>query len=389
MHRRPTGIILFEGGFRPFFLAAGIWAVAALGLWLGALAGGPMPPSLFDPLAWHAHEMIFGYAMAVIAGFLLTAIPNWTGRLPIRGRPLAALAGLWLAGRLACLGSAALGTWPAAALDLAFPALLLAAAAREIVAGRNRRNLVMVAMLAVLLAANLLVHLHYAMGWDLAAYGWRLGLAAVLFLIALVGGRIVPSFTRNWLVKRQSPALPAAFGRFDQAALLATAAALIAWTVRPESAAAGWLALAAAALNGLRLGRWRGWRTLAEPLLTILHLGYGWLVLGLGLLGLSLLTPWVPAAAALHALAAGAVATMTVAVMTRATLGHSGRALTAGAGTVTLYALVMAAAALRVAAPFFDDAAAAMTLAAGLLWIAGFGLFVLLYGPLLVAPRQS
>ncbi len=391
--RAYSGPAILAVGFRPFFLGAGLWAAGAVALWLAQLAGWPALPSAFDPIAWHAHEMLFGYVTAVIAGFLLTAIPNWTGRLPVCGRQLGGLFALWCAGRVAIGVSAWIGPAPAAALDLAFPAALCAVVLREIAAGGNWRNLPVAAIVAVLAASNGLVHLEVLglaptqyLGADL---GLRLGIAAVAVLIMLVGGRVVPSFTRNWLAKRGEAVLPRPFGRLDRLAVAATVAAGLAWTFAPEAPASGALALLAAALGGARLAGWRGHRTRAEPLVWVLHLGYAWLVAGFALLGAAVLVPALPQSAALHALTAGAMGTMTLAIMTRATLGHSGRALTAGPGTAAIYALVGAAALMRVLAPLTALDAALLFGLSGLAWIGAFALFVILYGPLLVGRRRA
>jgi uncharacterized protein involved in response to NO len=184
--------------FRPMFLAAGSWAIVGIAISLAMFLGYLRLPTRFDPLTWHIHEMLFGFVMASVAGFLLTAIPNWTGRLPVRGYPLAVLAGLWLLGRLACLISAHLPAWLAIVADLSFPVVLLAVAAREIIVGRNWRNLPMTAPLAVFIISDVLMHLE-SMGISVpAGLGWRLGLAAPILLISVIGGRIIPSFTRNW-----------------------------------------------------------------------------------------------------------------------------------------------------------------------------------------------
>jgi len=395
--RAYSGPAILAVGFRPFFLGAGLWAAGAVALWLAQLAGWPALPSAFDPIAWHAHEMLFGYVTAVIAGFLLTAIPNWTGRLPVCGRQLGGLFALWCAGRVAVGVSAWIGPAPAAALDLAFPVALCAVVLREILAGGNWRNLPVAAIVAVLAASNGLVHLEalglapaQGLGADLGAdLGLRLGIAAVAVLIALVGGRVVPSFTRNWLAKRGEAVLPRPFGRLDRLAVAATVAAGLAWTFAPEAPASGALALLAAALGGARLAGWRGHRTRAEPLVWVLHLGYAWLVAGFALLGAAVLVPALPQTAALHALTAGAMGTMTLAIMTRATLGHSGRALTAGPGTAAIYALVGAAALMRVLAPLTALDAALLFGLSGLAWIGAFSLFVILYGPLLVGRRRA
>lgn len=385
---RATSAFLTQG-FRPFFLAAGAWAAIALGLWIAMLAEGAALPSRFDPLAWHIHEMLFGYVMAAIAGFLLTAIPNWTGRLPIAGGRLALLAGLWLLGRIACLVSSHLPAWLAAAADLAFPAALVLAVTREIIAGRSWKNLPVAVPVAVLTIADLLMHLESDGAAVPAGLGWRLALAAVTILISVVGGRIIPSFTRNWLAKRGARRLPAAHGRVDTIALFALHAGLIAWAVFPASRPVGTLLILGAMLNLWRLCRWRGGATIAEPLLFILHLGYGWLVLGAGLLGASLLTPAIPQASGIHALTAGAIGTMTLAVMTRATRGHTGRTLTADPLTRLIYLLVTFAAVTRVVAAFGSDWMMSLLLLSGGLWIAAFALFALVYGRMLLSPRQA
>ncbi len=387
--RAYSGPAVLALGFRPFFLGAAVWAAGAVALWLAQLAGWPALPSAFDPIAWHAHEMLFGYVTAVIAGFLLTAIPNWTGRLPVCGRQLGGLFALWCAGRAAVGVSAWIGPAPAAALDLAFPVVLCAVVLREIAAGRNWRNLPVATIIAVLAASDGLVHLEALGLAPTADLGLRLGIAAVAVLIALVGGRVVPSFTRNWLAKRGEDVLPRPFGGLDRLAVAVTIAAGLAWTIAPEAAASGALALLAAALGAARLAGWRGQRTLAEPLVWVLHLGYAWLVAGFAFLGAAVLVPALPQAAALHALTAGAMGTMTLAIMTRATLGHSGRALTAGPGTAAIYALVGAAALLRVLAPLTALDAALLFGLSGLAWIGAFALFVVLYGPLLVGPRRA
>jgi uncharacterized protein involved in response to NO len=374
-------------GFRPFFLVASLWSIVAILLWLPLWEGHILLPTAFDPLAWHVHEMLFGYAAAVVAGFLLTAIPNWTGRLPLAGLPLAVLVAFWLAGRIAVAFSERIGPEAAALIDLSFPALFLAIVAREILAGRNWRNLPMTAALAALLVANAAMHGEALGLTDSGPFGQRLGLATLILLIGLVGGRVVPSFTRNWLVKRGETATPASFGGFDRAAIALMLAGLLAWTVRPDATASGALLVAAGLVSLVRLARWRGHRTLAEPLVWSLHLGFAWVPVGLLLTGLAPLAG-ISAAAGAHALGAGAVGAMTLAVMTRATLGHSGRTLAADRATTALYLLVHLAAGLRVAAAFADTASSPLLMAATAAWLAAFGLFVLRYGPLLLVPSK-
>ncbi len=376
-----------EMGFRPLFLAAGAWAALALAVWLSALAGLWEIPSVFDATLWHAHEMIFGFAAAAIGGFLLTAIPNWTTRPPVRGWTLGLLALAWLAGRLAMMFSEIIGAPAAAVVDLLYLTALVALAAREIVAGGNPRNLPIAGVVGVIAIANALVHLEVIGGPESAAFGTRLAIVCIALLVSLIGGRIVPAFTRNWLVARESASLPAAVGRLDHATLVATLLAGLVWAVFPERAESGWLALLAGLLHLVRLGRWQGHRTLSDPLLWVLHLAYLWLAAGFLLLGGAVLWPELPLSAALHALTAGAFSTMILAVMTRASLGHAGRELRAGPGDVSAFLLVTAAALARLAAPVVSEPWVIM--ASGVLWIAGFGLFVVLYLPVFLSPAAK
>ncbi len=382
--RRYAGPAILERGFRPFFLVAGLWAALAVVLWLAMIAGVFALPSALGPIDWHAHEMLFGYGAAAIAGFLLTAIPNWTGRLPVRGSRLAFLVALWAAGRLAVAASAWIGFEAVAAVDLAFLLVLWATILREILAGRNWRNLIVAGLVGVLVVSNLLIHLEYLGLAETADLGYRLAITDILLLVTLIGGRIVPSFTRNWLAKGGEAVFPSPFGRLDRLALAASLAAALCWTFLPEGGVTGVVVLFAALANGLRLARWRGHKTLAEPLVWVLHLGYGWIAAGFALLAVSLLTSALPQTAAIHALTAGAVGTMTLAVMTRATLGHTGRTLTAGSWTTAIYVFVTASGFLRVVSPLVADVEMAVVVLAGLCWIAAFGLFVAIYGPLLL-----
>jgi uncharacterized protein involved in response to NO len=388
--RRHTGAIFLSAGFRPFFLLAAVWACVAVPLWLALYVGEASLPSRLPPAVWHAHEMVFGYGSAVVAGFLLTAIPNWTGRLPVRGAPLAVLAALWIAGRLAELTSGAIGPIAASAIDLAFPLGFLGVVAREIVAGRNWRNLPMTGALTLLLIGDLLVHLDALDLAPTASLGDRIGVATLLMLITLVGGRIVPSFTRNWLAReRPEVALPAPFGPLDRIALGIVALTLLAWVFADGTAVAPWIEFAGGIAVAARLVRWRGTATGREPLLWILHLGYAWLAIGFLLLAGMAFFPLLPETTALHALTVGAIGTMTLAVMTRATLGHTGRPLTAGPWTIAIYGLVTLATLARVLAPIGGAEYLTALHLAGAAWSAAFGLFAALYGRPLLSPRAE
>jgi uncharacterized protein involved in response to NO len=389
-YRPTTAPALFSAGFRPFFLLSGLWAFCAVPLWILAFAGNTTLPVLLTGPVWHAHEMVFGFGMATVAGFLLTAVPNWTGRMPLQGAPLIGLVALWIAGRLAMLTSAWLGPLPAAIIDLAFPVAFLLVIGREILTGRNWRNLPVLAALSVLLIANLLVHVGALEIRDTGSLGNRLGIATLLALITLIGGRIVPSFTRNWLAKqRPNVRSPESFGRVDQGAMAVTLLALCAWTIVPGSSLTAVLALLAAVANAVRLRRWRGFSVLAEPLLWVMHLGYAWLTVGLLLVAGGSVVELLSPTAALHALTVGAIGTMTLGVMTRATLGHTGRALTAGSGTTIAFGLVSVSATIRVLAPMLPPEYLPLLDLSAAAWSGAFGLFVVLYAGLLTTPRPT
>ena len=387
--RMAASMPFLRGGFRPFFFGGAAWAVIALILWLSALLGGLTLPSAFEPLAWHRHEMLFGFVGAIVAGFLLTAIPNWTGRLPIAGVPLASLFGFWLLGRLALFWSDPIGLASAAVLDVGFYLVFALVAGREVLASKNR-NLPVVALVLLFGTANAA---DYAgvVGWiaDEDA-GSRAGIAIVTMMISLIGGRVIPSFTRNWMSKQgYTQNLPGQPTRFDLLTLAVTGAALGGWVLAPQEALVGWALGAAGLMQAVRLARWSGWRTLRDPMVLFLHVGYVWVPLGLLSLALSILSSAFPRTAAIHALTAGAMASMILAVMTRATLGHTGREIKAGPGTTVAFALVTAGAVLRVGAGLgFLDYRAGMELG-GTAWAGAFLLFLVLYGPALFRSRYG
>ncbi|MCA8907539.1 MAG: NnrS family protein [Rhodospirillaceae bacterium] len=380
---------LFSYGFRPFFLFAGIHAAATIVLWVANVTLGLNLTGALDPLSWHIHEMIWGFAAAAVAGFALTAIPNWTGRLPIAGRPLMGLALLWVLGRCVVL-LPGVPLIVAAVLDVIFPFVLALAAMREIAAGHNWRNLPVVTALVLFAGADVVFWLEHAGTLPFGGYGYRFAISILLALITLIGGRIIPSFTRNWLVKRGATRLPTPFGPYDKLVLLITVVAQAAWTWAPDGPVVGALTGLAAAANLVRLSRWQGLATGAEPLLWILHVAYLWIPIGFGLAALAALHPQlVPQTAAIHTLTVGAIAQMILAVMTRATLGHTGRALTADRTTTAAYLALWLAAAIRIAAAFVPLHYDALITTSAALWVAAFLLFLAGYGPKLCAARSS
>jgi uncharacterized protein involved in response to NO len=379
---------VLRAGFRPFFFLGPLWAIIVVGLWISALAGAITVPTAFESLAWHRHEMLFGFLGAVIAGFLLTAIPNWTGRLPISGGRLAALVSMWIAARLAILFSASIGGIAAMLIEAAFLLTLAGACAREVLIAKNR-NLPVVGVVLLFAIAAAIDHLE-GLG-ILGSYqlGWRSGFALVLILVTLIGGRIIPSFTANWLIKQGVSRLPRQATTFDHIATAATVLALGCWAFLFAASLTASLLFVAGLLQIARLARWGGWRTAGEPLVLFLHIAYLWLPVGLLLMGLSIVDIDLPGTAGLHALGAGTMASMVLAVMTRATLGHTGRDLHADKGTVAIYTLVTVGAVIRVAAPLLPLDYLMQIKAAGTLWAGAFLLFLVVYGPKLLGPRPD
>ncbi|MCP4074292.1 MAG: NnrS family protein [Hyphomicrobiales bacterium] len=383
-----TGPVVFERGFRPFFLGAGLFAGLIMPIWILVLLSGNSVPSSFLPREWHFHEMVFGYVPAVVAGFLLTAIPNWTGRLPVLGLPLAMLWGVWFAGRIAVTFSS-ISPLGAAIIDSAFLVVFSLVVWREVLTGKNNRNIPVCIIVSVFAFSNITFHYLHLTG---AATYWseRLSLAIVAILLVLVGGRITPSFTLNWMRKHGLSPLPAAFGTFDKIALASAGLAVIAWVWFSDHGITGWLFFLAAILSFIRIARWRGLAVVSEPLLLVLHLGQLWIPIWFCLMALSIGMPnMIDETTALHALSAGAVGTMTMAVITRASLGHAGRPLKAGKGAVAIFALVITSAVVRIFANWLPFEYLQAVALAGILWSMGFLLFVILWTPMLVTRKPD
>lgn len=376
--------ILLSYAFRPFFGLAAGFAVIGMAAWLGTLHGlGAGRLSV----AWHAHEMLLGFGGAAVAGFVLTAVATWTGRPPINGRLLVALAAAWLTGRLGFYAGAAL-PWSVVMLaDLLFPVLLAALTFREIAGVRNQRNYVVAAWTWLLAGVTLAYHLGAGGLWPGGeAVATTLLVHLLAALVTLVGGRVVPSFTANWLRAQSVSRLPAARPLVERTVLPLTLAAGIADGFASGTRVTATLALAAALLHGLRLAGWRGLATRREPLLFVLHAAYAWLPLGYLALALGPLGLPVTRAAALHALTVGAIGGMILAMMSRVALGHTGRPLRAARPTVVAYLALGLAALLRAVGPMAGLPPIIMDLAA-FAWIGAFLAFGITYLPILTAPR--
>lgn len=381
------GPALFSFGFRPFFLFGAVWVVLAMLLWLPTFTGAITLPTRFDAVSWHAHEFLFGYLGAVLAGFLLTAVPNWTGRLPMVGWRLAALFGLWVAGRIVVLFSGVLPIGLAPAVDLSFPLVLGGLILREIVAGKNWRNLIVLALLAVFTLANALYHIEALTGGYAAqGIGLRLGVATAVMMISVIGGRIIPSFTRNWLAKQRSEARPAPpMQRFDKLILLVSIPILALWVVSPFAPQTGVALIVFGGLHLARQARWQAHHTVRDPLVLVLHAAYFFIPAGGVALGLDQLLGNPGTAGAQHLWMTGAIGAMTLAVMTRASLGHSGKALSANRATVVIYICLFGSALARLGASDYPE----FSHLSGALWLAAFAGFAMSYGPLLLRPKPE
>lgn len=385
---------VLSDGYRIFFLAAGVYAVFAVSVWVLWLDGrlqGDLPFAAPAPL-WHAHEMIFGYASAALAGFLLTAVPNWTGAKSAPIRFIAPMAALWLAGRGAIWFSGDLPAETVAVIDLAFLPLLATKIAEQLIRRPKPQNVVFLGFLTLIWAGNLMVHLDWTgIAPGLLDVGLRVGLFALCAMIAVLGGRVTPGFTRNAMKRAGVPEAgwPHPHVWIERPAVLCAVAVPVALLLNAPDPVLGGLALIAGGLQFLRLAFWKPIWTLPQPILWALHLAIAMLGAGLLLYGLSLFGQGSEIAA-LHVLGIGCVGGMTIAIMSRAILGHSGRALVAPGPVALAYALIAFAAVLRwLGTDVMAAFSAPMMLTAGLLWILAFGLFVATFLPVVLSPRSG
>lgn len=391
--RFPT---VLTAGFRFFFLAAGLFSVAAMAvwtLWLAALADGDtleVLPVRMMPYLWHAHEMMFGYTAAVIAGFFVTAVPNWTATEEAGPRFVTICGAIWLSGRIAIWFSAWIDPLVVAAIDLAFIPVLSTAILGRLTQKSQLRNAVFLLLLSTLFAGNLMMHLDW-IGWtnDLAETGVRLGIFTSAAMIAIIGGRVVPAFTRNALNRDgYAGALPRSFSWLDRVGILSAVLTALATLPFVPSWALGTLCLVAGAANLARLAGWQGLATRRNPILWILHVAYLLLSAGYLVYGSTLVFGILSETASLHLLAAGAIGCMTLAMMTRASLGHSGRPLLVSGPIVFAYLMVIGAAVFRTFGTIFIDYFPVM-LISGTLWLLAFAVFAWVFFPILTRPRPA
>jgi uncharacterized protein involved in response to NO len=379
---------LLSYAFRVFFVLGTLCAFAVMLLWPLAILGyGPLVghPNLVQ---WHSHEMVFGFAAAIIAGFTLTAVANWTGRPPVRGLPLGLLALAWLAGRIAHMFSGDAFVVAVAIVDMVFPCLLVFLFGREVLAGGNWRNAPVVAVIALLAGLNLMFHLGVGNASGMDALAILLAVHTVLVLVTIISGRIIPSFTANWLRAQGMPeeVFPRVIPAVDIVTILLTVVTGLGVSFAPFHPLTGVMAFAAAGAHALRLSRWSGLRTMGEPLMFVLHVAYAWFPIGYVLTGIAVFGAYMPTVA-LHALTIGGITGMVLAMTSRVTLGHTGRPLKAARLTVAIYVLWMATVIVRLTGPLAGSNYVLTVETAASIWLVVFMLFAALYWPMLAKPR--
>lgn len=381
---------LFAYGFRPFFLLAAIQAAVAVPLWLALYGGRVSLPTTFAPSVWHAHEMLFGFVPATLAGFFLTAVPNWTGMPPLAGWRLVGLATIWLAGRIAFWCAAFAPPWLVAAVDLAFIPALAATVGPYLLRSDAKRQRVFMVIFALLWTSDLLIHLTWLGGvWTDPRRGIYLALDTYVLLLSVIGGRIVPAFTSGALRKAGVDAALNVHSLTEKLALGSTALIIPVELLLGDSVVTGAVCLIAAVAQAVRLYGWHSRATVGEPILWVLHLAYAWIPVGLAMRGLDMTFGVVSASVGLHALTIGAIGSMTLGVMSRASLGHTGRAIEAAPAIVVAYFLISLAALIRVLGATLAPAMFyRLTLDfSGAAWTLGWLLFLAVYAPKLIRPR--
>jgi len=381
---------LFDYGFRPFFLLGGLFAMVMIPAWIIRLVHPAASFGALPVMYWHAHEMLYGFVMAAIAGFLLTAVPNWTGTRGFGGRTLIVAVAVWLAGRVAISAANGIPGWLLVLAELSFVPLLIALLAPPILRVRNRNVPILVVLLVFWVVDGVFVTGMLRSDVLLAAGALRLGIDLALILITVIGGRIVPVFTANALHRRGETVNISARKSVEIATISVMVAVAVAEVLAPNGWLSGALAGAAAVCHFVRLLGWKSFRTRGEPILWVLHLGYAWLPVGFALKAFALLAEAAWAAKWQHALTVGATSTMILAVMTRVSLGHTGRPLTVSRAIAAAYLLLTLGALVRTFGGVLTPTNYLATLyVAALCWVLSFGIFVVVYAPILCRPRPD
>lgn len=378
-----NSIAIFSLGFRPFFLLGALSGLGIIGYFALCISGFAIfPASSWDAITWHRHEMIFGYSAAIIAGFLFTAVPNWTGRPTPKGVPLAIIVLLWLAGRAALLMTQYIPAWLIAAIDTSFLIICAAGIAPALIKSANKRNYFFILLLIILAFSNLLSHSEDSV---IADYGIKIGLDIIIIIMVIMGGRVIPFFTERWL------SINIIRNRNVEILVIATTiAALVFTAIDINSILAAILCLSASIANGWRLLQWQSSKTIKTPLLWILHSGYAWLVIGFFLKAVFYGGLDIPPSLATHAFTTGGIGALTLGMMARVSLGHSGRQLIVGNSMMIAFVCINIAAILRVfGVGFFPAETSFIISSSAIFWLAAFGIFVVVYAPILLKPRED
>lgn len=381
------GLSVFSAGYRIFFLSAAVWAVLALATWIAYIMG-ILGPFAVDLLNWHAHELVFGYAGAVIVGFALTAIPNWTSRDTIGGARLGVLFVFWLGSRIGAILllfgiDARLFT---SVIECIFYIQFLFLASNEVIVAKNQRNYKIIGIFAVFVSAAVYTNLVRVELLDGTIVGWRIGLGLLVILIAVIGGRIIPAFTANWMRKNEIVDTPIMFSGFDIICIGALVVTIALFTIQSDSLLLTIMSFLTGTLHFIRLFRWRGWKTYRSPLVAILHISYMWIPIGFLLLGAAN-QGFMAEQTAFHAWTVGAVGSMTLAVMCRASLGHAGLALEDHPSLTIVFVAISLAGLVRVSAGFCLDHYNILVGASGIAWCFAFMVFLVRFIPTYFAQK--
>ena len=381
--------IFFSYAFRPLFLLAGLFGTISVIWWVFIyLWWMALPPIAMEPIAWHGHEMLFGFLVPAIGGFLLTAVGSWTSRPPLTGFPLLLLSCSWLIGRLAVTCSLYLNWYLITLSDLSFLAILIYLFGKEVFASNDQRNYKVVGFLILLLILNLSFHLEYPQKFPIPQrYSVRGAIMVVLLIAATIGGRIIPNFTRNWLIKNkpENSTMPVPFNPFDRIVMGSTAIFALIWLYDTHLKTTGIISIVLGFLHLIRLFRWQGLKTWKDPFISVLHVGYAWIALSFILLGISSLTINLVFGSGIHGFTIGGFSLLIVAVGSRAALGHTGRELKIGNTMKLAYLFIILAAVFRVLATNIIGYRE-MIIISAICWVSGLTHFLFCYWPVLTKP---
>ena len=381
---KKKSLVILNNSFRPFFILCGLLAFFSIPIWLLNYFSIFNNLENISALLWHQHEMFFGVISAAMTGFILTALPNWTGKLPKNGWRLLLLIFLWIIGRIAFLSSNIINNIVIAILDLPFLTILLFFISREVIIGKNWKNFPIIILFFLFTIANWIFHIELILHNLYPTISIKLAICTLILLVTILGGKIIPSFTINWLKAHNNHALPIVKKKFDNFAILILIIFLFYYMFYPNYKFTPYFSIVVGFVHFFRLLNWKSWTIISEPLLWILHLGYAWLVISLILFGLSMLWNAIPSTVSIHAFTTGAFTTMIIAVMTRASLGHTGNKLKASSGTTVIYVAISIAAILRTIEPLLYNNNIILINLAGIFWSIAFGLFLFFYSPILL-----